>query len=111
MLSREEFDLLKQCILNNPRSTLYVSGEETNIYNVNDPEKMQKEFLSKLSLIETSPNCLTADDYTNLRLYVTDEFLSPAGWDSKKSCPTEYGLMVDKLLNKLSHLADRAEKQ
>ena len=110
MLNKIELDLLKHCIMNNPRDMRYISEKDSNLVNVNDPKKMQQEFISKLDNAETLPNSLTTDDYTNLRMYVTDEFLSPKGWNSQTSCPTEYGLRIDELLNKLSSLADSSEK-
>ena len=109
MLSKTELALLKQCILNNPRNTMYVSGKEANIVVVNNSKKMQQIFISKLPIILTCPNSLTVDEYTNLRLYVNDEFLN-SGWDNEKNCPTNYGLQIDRLLNKLSSLADSSEK-
>ena len=43
-----------------------------------------------------------------IKLYVTDEFLA-RGWDNAEQAPNEYGLAVDELLNKLSHIAAAVE--
>jgi hypothetical protein len=110
MLNNTELDLLKKCILKNPRNTMYVSGRESNQIISENAEKMQYIYLSKLSDMLISPQKLFLDDYTNLRLYVTDELLSCDGWNHETNCPTPYGVEVEKLLNKLSRMAEIAEK-
>ena len=86
-----------------------VLGKDTSIAVINNSSEKQQEFLSILPRMQTNLNSLSVDEYTNLRLYVNDEFLN-SGWDNEKNCLTDYGLQIDKLLNKWSSLVDGSKK-